>query len=99
MYVYLETQSNLWTVGFFTPDGSWEPEKDCGSAEEAAERVAWLNGSQGADFGTCLNVLSELVRLEDYRGRHGKTTYYNSTQPKLWDRAKDIVRKYAERFL
>jgi hypothetical protein len=46
-YVYVRSEPGLWTVGFYRPDGSWEPESDHGSADEAAQRVAWLNG--GAD--------------------------------------------------
>ena len=41
--VYLT--GTLWTVGFYSPDGTWHPESDYGSREEAADRVAWLNGS------------------------------------------------------
>ena len=43
-YVYLRTEPNLYTVGFYAPDGTWEPESDYNSREEAAARVAWLNG-------------------------------------------------------
>lgn len=46
MYVYIRSEPTLWTVGFFRPDGEWEPESDQGSPKEAAERVAWLNGSR-----------------------------------------------------
>lgn len=45
MYVYIRTEPNLWTVGFYNPDGTFEPESDYNSAEEAANRVAYLNGS------------------------------------------------------
>ncbi len=44
MYVYIRTPE-LWTVGFYAPDGTWEPESDHVTSEEAAKRVAWLNGS------------------------------------------------------
>jgi hypothetical protein len=46
MYVYIfpSGEDRLWTVGFYKPDGSWEPESDHGSSEEAAERVHYLNG-------------------------------------------------------
>ena len=43
-WVYKRTEETLWTVGFYMPDGKWESETDHGSAEEAAERVHWLNG-------------------------------------------------------
>lgn len=45
MYVYIKTEKNLWTVGFYDPNGVWQSESDCDSKEEAVERVAWLNGS------------------------------------------------------
>ena len=45
MYVYQSFERGLWTVGFYRPNGKWEAESDHKSSEEAAERVAWLNGS------------------------------------------------------
>ena len=45
-YVYIQTESGLWTVGFYRPDGSWEPESDYSDKEEAAKRVHWLNGGK-----------------------------------------------------
>ncbi|HEX5704897.1 MAG TPA: hypothetical protein VFX97_16990 [Pyrinomonadaceae bacterium] len=47
-YVYIKSESNLWTVGFYRPDGTWEPESDHDSAEEAAKRVHYLNGGAEA---------------------------------------------------
>ena len=44
MYVYIRSEPGLWTVGFYTPDGKFEPESDHSNTEEAARRVAWLNG-------------------------------------------------------
>lgn len=44
MYVYRQSESQLWTVGFYTPDGEWEPESDHTSHTEAADRVHYLNG-------------------------------------------------------
>jgi len=40
----LRSEPQLWTVGFYKPDGSFEPESDHDSKTEAAERVAHLNG-------------------------------------------------------
>jgi len=51
MYVYRMTEGpsaggpGLWTVGFYTPTGEWEPESDHDSKREAAARVAYLNGA------------------------------------------------------
>ncbi len=43
-YVYISFEPGLWTVGFYAPDGKWVPESDHDSADEAAARVAYLNG-------------------------------------------------------
>ena len=43
-YVYIKSEPSLWTVGFYLPDGKWEPESDCASKESAAIRVHFLNG-------------------------------------------------------
>lgn len=46
MYVYIISEKNpiLYTVGFYRPEGEWEPESDHTDAEDAAKRVAFLNG-------------------------------------------------------
>lgn len=44
-YVYIKSEPLLWTVGFYHPNGKWEPESDHGRWQDAAKRVAWLNGS------------------------------------------------------
>lgn len=46
MYVYEKTESNLWTVGYYDPDGKWCSESDHDSADEAAKRVHYLNGGK-----------------------------------------------------
>jgi hypothetical protein len=46
MYVYIQSEKYLWTVGFYSPDGKWNPESDHESAESAAKRVAYLNGGK-----------------------------------------------------
>lgn len=47
-YVYIESEPGLWTVGFYDPDGHWQPESDHSEKEEAAKRTAWLNGGSPA---------------------------------------------------
>lgn len=44
MYVYIQSEPSLWTVGFYSPDGEWMSESDHGNKEDAANRVHWLNG-------------------------------------------------------
>jgi len=51
MYVYRETEHNLWTVGFYSPDEKWHPESDHDSQKSAAARVHWLNGGKDNPVG------------------------------------------------
>ena len=44
MYVYIQSENNLWTVGFYSPDGKWNPESDHNTSEAATKRVKYLNG-------------------------------------------------------
>jgi len=46
MYVYKQTETWLWTVGYYDPKGEWHPESDHDNAEDAAKRVAYLNGGK-----------------------------------------------------
>ena len=49
MYVYLKSELNLWTVGYYDPGSAWTPESDHVSAEAAADRVHYLNGGNPVD--------------------------------------------------
>ena len=44
MWVYINSEPGLWTVGFYSPDGKWHTDADYGDRDKARERVAWLNG-------------------------------------------------------
>lgn len=56
MYVYILSQragrdgcdNDLFTVGFYDPSGKWNPESDFATRDEAADRVAFLNGGARA---------------------------------------------------
>lgn len=44
-WVYVKSKGEeLWTVGFYKPDGKWEAEGDYSTSEAAADRVHFLNG-------------------------------------------------------
>ena len=43
-YVYIRSEPGLYTVGFYKPDGAWNPESDHNNTAEAAKRVHYLNG-------------------------------------------------------
>ena len=46
MYIYIKSELNLSTVGFYSPDGKWNPESDHETKELAARRVHYLNGGR-----------------------------------------------------
>ena len=46
MYVYLQTERTLFTVGFFWPNGRWEAQSDHPTEAEAVECVKQLNGAR-----------------------------------------------------
>ena len=67
-YVYIQTEkcgvawaeNDVFTVGFYDPSGRWRPESDYGTREEAANRVAFLNGR-----GEVLQTLDEALNSGD----------------------------------
>ena len=46
MWVYVKSEPNLWTVGFYSPDGGWHADSDHDTKEKAGERVHYLNGGK-----------------------------------------------------
>lgn len=44
-WVYLESEPGCFTVGFYSPDGAWNPVSDHGSRDSAEEKVSYLNGA------------------------------------------------------
>jgi hypothetical protein len=59
-YVYLRSEQYLYTVGFYTPDGSWVPETDHSTLGAAAARVHYLNGGNGTEW----DMPKQVVRVE-----------------------------------
>jgi hypothetical protein len=43
-YVYIRSERDLFTVGFYDPAGKWQSESDYSTRAEAAARVHYLNG-------------------------------------------------------
>jgi len=56
-YVYIRSEPGLWTVGFYDPDGKWQPESDHSSEEGAAQRVHFLHGGNHTEFVAELSAL------------------------------------------
>lgn len=61
MYVYLQLEPLLFTVGFYTPNGVWVSETDHGSKEEAADRVHYLNGGKLETSPTTIELASIMI--------------------------------------
>ena len=73
MYVYLRSEPQLWTVGFYTPDGKWVSESDYECRDDAAERVHWLNGG-GKPSDTIKDFLLDLSRMSGTGNGIGAST-------------------------
>ena len=46
MYVYMNSEPGLWTVGHYDPRGNWHSESDHDSIDKAADHVRYLNGGR-----------------------------------------------------
>lgn len=70
-YVYLDNMKDAgcYTVGFYRPDGRFEPESDHATRDEAAERVAWLNGAPSREIEARLGGIQERLETPDWRQR------------------------------
>ena len=72
MYVYIKSEPKLWTVGFYDPQGKWQPESDWAKTDDAAARVAYLNGGNktspvNADLlAACEDGLHQFSKLLDW---------------------------------
>lgn len=49
MYIYINSEKGLWTVGHYAPDGKFVPESDHDNTHDASKRVAFLNGGGFSD--------------------------------------------------
>lgn len=73
VWLYRSTESGLWTVGFFCPDGKWEPESDHDNEVSAANRVHYLNGGpqktvaqkSSRDWTEMLNIHAGKIQKEN----------------------------------
>lgn len=63
-FVFLKSESNLYTVGYYDPGGKWVPVSDQDSAAEAAAMVSQLNGGHSA-IARCDRCNCELSNCGD----------------------------------
>jgi len=73
-WVYIQSEPSLWTVGFYSPDGRWQPDSDHSSREEAAQRVHWLNGGRNQDQEQEGSYAEYLYRYhpDKYKSKYGE---------------------------
>lgn len=45
-WLYIKSEAEIWTVGFYDPTGKFHPESDHLTPKDAAERVHYLNGGK-----------------------------------------------------
>lgn len=68
MYIYKRSEPRLWTVGSYAPEGAWQPESDHSSPDDAAKRVAYLNGGSALlvleTDNKLLRQMVETLRIE-----------------------------------
>jgi hypothetical protein len=62
-WVYIQSEPNLYTVGFYSPDGKWNTDSDWPTKSEASLKVSFLNGSLGQGrFITDQDIEDEMNR-------------------------------------
>ncbi|MGA2504211.1 MAG: hypothetical protein ABSG01_08995 [Anaerolineales bacterium] len=64
MWVYINSEPGLFTVGFYSPDGRWHGDSDHDSRDKAATRVHWLNG--GGDKNVAKAMVNKLIDTTAY---------------------------------
>ncbi len=73
MYVYIESEKGLWTVGFYTPSGEWISESDHSDRDNAARRIHYLNGGDQEEITEEVNPYlidhAEAERLQNQNNR------------------------------
>lgn len=62
-WLYKQTEPGLFTVGYYAPDDSWNPESDHDSRDGAAARVHYLNGGQTIKEAAAPEMYKALVDL------------------------------------
>lgn len=56
MWVYIQSEPGLWTVGHHAHNGDFEAIKDTGDENEAQRLVNYLNGGAGLPVGQAQHV-------------------------------------------
>lgn len=65
VWVYLNSEPHLWTVGFYDPKDQWHADSDHESREQAAIRVMQLNGGGKQEQEAAASQLREALEERD----------------------------------
>jgi len=72
-WIYVKSEPQLYTVGFYSPEGEWHAESDWDTRQAAAARVHYLNG--GTDDERIERILESLGFLLDGYTINAKRAY------------------------
>ncbi len=91
MYVYIQSEKNLWTVGFYDPTGLWQADSDHETKLSAGNKVHFLNGGRWDVVGLKIDgrrILTDeqLIDLHN-RIRDGKTVLVSTKYRDQFDAA------------
>jgi hypothetical protein len=84
MYVYIRSESNLYTVGFYDPAGKWLPESDHPTEGDAAARVHYLNGGGGALPAEAIEREASWTLRDTIRGEVWGGAFRSREQAQRW---------------
>ena len=74
-WVYIKTENELWTTGFYDPEGKFQTDADFDSKLRAATRCAWLNGDAGlkalGNFDRIMKLAERVDRIQARLDRPG----------------------------
>jgi hypothetical protein len=57
-HLYKQVESGMWEVGYYDPDGYWQPESEHDNANAASQRVHYLNA------GVSLPIFYAYLQIE-----------------------------------
>jgi len=94
-WVYIRSEPSLWTVGFYEPNGKWNPESDHSTPEKAAARVRHLSGAREHEVELKLVLDAAKACADDLAAelRKRESGDYDTV-----NQFRDAVKKYEARF-
>jgi hypothetical protein len=63
MFVYIQSEPELFSVGFYDPSGQWHADSDHSSRVEASARVSYLNGGGASANQIAMQRIAEHVTV------------------------------------